>query len=110
LRGLIPGWELHIAIALIVGIGLRVLIPLQIFANLNYILAKTYGSGNANLDRLTIIILVTMFLISPGRYYGLDGFPAGGSRTSPGSDSPGPRQPAPWPFGQGPTRAMTCRG
>jgi len=50
------------------------LIPFQIFANLNYMLAKTYGSGNANLDRVTIIILVTMFLISPGRYYGLDGF------------------------------------
>jgi len=35
LRGLIPGWERLFAIALIVGIGLRVLIPFQIFANLN---------------------------------------------------------------------------
>jgi uncharacterized membrane protein YphA (DoxX/SURF4 family) len=73
LRGLITGWELLFATALILGIGLRVVIPFQIFANLNYILAKTYGSGDANLDRLTIIILVTMFLISPGRYYGPDG-------------------------------------
>ncbi len=74
LRSLITGWELLFAIALILGIGLRVLIPFQIFANLNYMLAKTYGSGNANIDRLTIIILVAMFLFSAGRYYGADGF------------------------------------
>ncbi len=74
LRGLITGWETVFALCLIIGLGLRVLIPLQLFANLNYILAKTWGTGGANLDRLTIIILVTMFLVSAGRYYGLDGY------------------------------------
>ncbi len=74
LRGLITGWELVFAIALIFGFAVRVLVPFQIFANLNYLLAKTYGSGTANLDRLTIIILVSMFLISAGRYYGADAY------------------------------------
>ncbi len=71
---LVPYWELTFSICLILGLGLRVLIPFQIFANINYILAKTYPSGAANIDRLTIIILVTMFIISAGRYYGLDGY------------------------------------
>jgi hypothetical protein len=73
-RTLITTWEIVFAICLILGLGLRVLIPFQIFANINYILAKTYPSPAAHLDRLAIIILVTMFLLSAGRYYGLDGY------------------------------------
>jgi uncharacterized membrane protein YphA (DoxX/SURF4 family) len=71
-RYLVTGWELVFSICLLLGLGLRVLIPLQIFANLNYILGKTYGSGAANLDRLTLIIMITLFIVSAGRYYGVD--------------------------------------
>jgi hypothetical protein len=36
-------------------------------------IAKTYLSGGGNLDRVTIIILATLFLVSAGRYWGVDG-------------------------------------
>lgn len=66
-------WEFVLGLCLLLGLGIRIVSPLQIFANINYILGKTYASGAANLDRLTIIILVTLFLVSGGREYGLDG-------------------------------------
>jgi uncharacterized membrane protein YphA (DoxX/SURF4 family) len=61
------------ALCMLVGLGVRVLAPIQVFANLNYILAKTYSAPAANIDRLTIMILVVLFLVGAGRYYGLDG-------------------------------------
>jgi len=70
---LVTSWEFVLGICLVLGLGIRIVAPLQIFANINYILGKTYASGGANLDRLTIIILVTLFLVSAGREYGLDG-------------------------------------
>jgi uncharacterized membrane protein YphA (DoxX/SURF4 family) len=72
-RGLVTAWELVFALCMLVGLGVRVLAPIQVFANLNYILAKTYSSPAANIDRLTIMILVVLFLVGAGRYYGLDG-------------------------------------
>jgi thiosulfate dehydrogenase [quinone] large subunit len=71
---LVTSWEFVLGICLVLGLGIRIVAPLQIFANVNYILGKTYASGGANLDRLTIIILVTLFLVSAGREYGLDGW------------------------------------
>lgn len=71
-RFLVTYWELALAFCLILGLGLRVVIPLQVFANLNFILGKTYMSGGSNLDRLTIICLVGLWLVSAGRVYGLD--------------------------------------
>jgi uncharacterized membrane protein YphA (DoxX/SURF4 family) len=73
-RFLVTWWELALALCLIFGLGIRVVAPVQIFANLNYILAKTYASPQANLDRLTIMILVVLFLVSAGRYWGVDGY------------------------------------
>ena len=70
---LIMSWEFVLSLCLVLGLGIRIVSPLQIFANINYILGKTYASGAANLDRLTSIILVTLFLASGGREYGLDG-------------------------------------
>src|SRR5260370_20347463 len=40
-RTFITSWEFIFGICLILGLGLRVLVPLQIFANLNYIMVKT---------------------------------------------------------------------
>ncbi len=71
-RYLVPSWEVTFGICLILGLGLRVLIPFQIFANLNYMLGKTLASPSADLDKLTIIVLIALFMISAGRYYGLD--------------------------------------
>jgi len=71
---LVTSWEFVLGICLVLGLGIRIIAPLQIFANINYILGKTYASGGANLDRLAIIILVTLFLVSAGREYGLDGW------------------------------------
>jgi hypothetical protein len=45
---------------MLAGLGVRALAPIQVFANLNYILAKTYSSPAANIDRLTIMILVVL--------------------------------------------------
>ena len=73
-RFLVPYWELVFAICLILGLGLRVLVPLQIFANLNYMMGKTLASPSADLDKITIIVLIAIFLLSAGRYYGLDGY------------------------------------
>jgi uncharacterized membrane protein YphA (DoxX/SURF4 family) len=73
-RVLVTSWELVFALCVIAGLGIRVVAPIQIFANLNYILAKTYSSPQANLDRLTIMILVVLFLVSAGRYWGVDGY------------------------------------
>jgi uncharacterized membrane protein YphA (DoxX/SURF4 family) len=73
-RVLVTSWELVFALCVLFGLGIRVVAPIQIFANLNYILAKTYSSPQANLDRLTIMILVVLFLVSAGRYWGVDGY------------------------------------
>lgn len=73
-RVLITTWEIAFAICLILGLGLRVLIPLQIFANLNYMLGKTLLSPSADLDKITIIVLIALFLLSAGRYYGVDAY------------------------------------
>lgn len=73
-RFLVTYWEVTFAVCLILGLGLRVLIPLQIFANLNYMLGKTFLSPSADLDKITVIVLITLFLLSAGRYYGLDGY------------------------------------
>ncbi len=47
---------------------------MQIFANLNYMLGKTLASLTADLDKLTIIVLIALLMLSAGRYYGLDGY------------------------------------
>lgn len=73
-RFLVTYWEVAFAVCLILGLGLRVLIPLQIFANLNYMLGKTLASPSADLDKITVIVLIAIFLLSAGRYYGLDGY------------------------------------
>lgn len=73
-RYLVTYGEFTLAICLILGLGLRVVIPFQVFGLINFILAKTYASGAANLDRVTLICLVGLWLISAGRAYGLDGW------------------------------------
>lgn len=71
--GLVPWWELILSISLILGLAIRITLPLQIFANANFILGKTLMGGGANLDILTVIIAITLILMSAGRYFGIDG-------------------------------------
>jgi uncharacterized membrane protein YphA (DoxX/SURF4 family) len=72
-RYLITSWELVLGLCLVVGLAVRIVTPVQIFLNLNYMIAKTYLSGGANLDRVTIIVLLGLFLAGAGRYWGVDG-------------------------------------
>jgi uncharacterized membrane protein YphA (DoxX/SURF4 family) len=73
-RVFLTTWEIIFGICLILGLGIRVVTILQMFANLNYILSKSYLSGGANLDRLALIILITLCIASAGRYFGVDGW------------------------------------
>lgn len=73
-RLFLTSWEIILGVCLILGLGVRVVAILQIFANVNYILSKSYLSGGANLDRLACIILLTLIIASAGRYFGVDGW------------------------------------
>lgn len=73
-RVFLTTWEIVFGICLILGLGIRIVTILQMFANLNYILSKSYLSGGANLDRLALIILITLCIASAGRYFGVDGW------------------------------------
>jgi uncharacterized membrane protein YphA (DoxX/SURF4 family) len=73
-RLLVMNWELVFSICVILGLGIRVLPLFQIFANLNYIVLKTYASPAANTDRLVIIIMLTLVIVGAGRYYGVDAY------------------------------------
>ncbi|MGI8854729.1 MAG: hypothetical protein ACR2JW_03175 [Thermomicrobiales bacterium] len=73
-RVFLTSWEIIFGICLVFGLGIRTVTILQMFANLNYILSKSYLSGGANLDRLALIVLITLCVASAGRYFGLDGW------------------------------------
>jgi uncharacterized membrane protein YphA (DoxX/SURF4 family) len=71
-RVFLTTWEIIFGLCLILGLGIRIVTILQMSANLNYILSKSYLSGGANLDRLALIILITLCIASAGRYFGVD--------------------------------------
>lgn len=73
-RVFLTSWEIIFGICLVLGLGIRIVTILQMFANLNYILSKSYLSGGANLDRLALIILIMLCIASAGRYLGVDGW------------------------------------
>jgi uncharacterized membrane protein YphA (DoxX/SURF4 family) len=73
-RVFLVSWEITLGVCLLLGLGVRIVTVLQMFANLNYILSKSYLSGGANLDRLALIILITLCIASAGRYFGVDGW------------------------------------
>ena len=73
-RVFLVAWEIILGVCLVLGLGIRIVAFLQIFANVNYVLSKSYLSGGANLDRLACIILLTLIIASAGRYFGLDGW------------------------------------
>jgi uncharacterized membrane protein YphA (DoxX/SURF4 family) len=72
-RIVVMGSELLLGICLIVGLGVRLGAALQSFALLNYITVKTFPSPNANSDITMLVLFFGLFMVSAGRWYGLDG-------------------------------------
>jgi uncharacterized membrane protein YphA (DoxX/SURF4 family) len=65
--------ELLFGVCLIIGLGVRIGAALQSFALLNYITVKTFAASGSNSDITMIILLMALFAVGAGRYYGVDG-------------------------------------